>query len=48
VNRSIGDAVDVSEGTDSKVLTVQGRTDTLAGLASTIASIESSVTIGYD
>ena len=48
VSRSIGDAVDASEGTDSKVLTVQGRTDTIAGLASTIASIESSVTIGYD
>ena len=48
VSRSIGDVVDASEGTDSKVLTVQGRTDTIAGLTSTVASIESFVTIGYD
>jgi hypothetical protein len=48
VSRSIGDVVDAGEGTDSKVLTVQGRTDTIAGLAGTLASIESFVTIGYD
>ena len=48
VSRSIGDAIDASEGTDSKVLTVQGRTADIAGLASTLASIESFVTIGYD
>jgi biotin carboxylase len=48
VSRSIGDAVDASEGTDSKVLTVQGRTADMAGLASTLASVENVVTIGYD
>ena len=48
VSRSIGEAVDASEGTDSQVLTVQGRTADIAGLASTLASIESFVTIGYD
>jgi biotin carboxylase len=48
VSRSIGDGVDASEGTDSKVLTVQGRTADIAGLGSTLASIEGSVTIGYD
>ena len=44
----VGDAIDVSEGTDSKVLTVQGRTADIVGSASTIASIESFVTIAYD
>ena len=48
MSRSVGDAVDASEGTDSKVLTVQGRTGDIAGLVSTLASIESLVTIGYD
>jgi hypothetical protein len=48
VSRSPGDAVDASEGTDSKVLTVQGKTHDLAGLASTVASIENAVAIRYD
>jgi biotin carboxylase len=48
VSRSPGDAVDASEGTDSKVLTVQGKTHDLAGLASTVASIETAVAIRYD
>jgi biotin carboxylase len=48
VSRSIGAAVDAGEGTDSQVLTVQGRTANIAALASTLASIESFVTIGYD
>ena len=48
VSRSIGEAVDGNEGTDSQVLMVQGRTADIAGLASTLASIESFVTIGYD
>jgi hypothetical protein len=48
VSRSVGEAVDASEGTDSQVLTVQGRTADIAGLASTLASIEGFVTIGYD
>ena len=48
VTRSIGSAVDAREGTDSKVLTVRGRTKDLAGLAKTVACIESAVAIRYD
>jgi biotin carboxylase len=48
VSRSIGAAVDAREGTDSKVLTVRGRTKDLAGLANTVASIETAVAIRYD
>ena len=48
VSRCVGDVVDASQGTDSKVLTVRGRTHDLADLASTVASIESAVAIGYD
>jgi biotin carboxylase len=48
VTRSVGDAVDAGEGTDSKVLTVQGRAKNLRGLARTIASIENAVAIRYD
>jgi hypothetical protein len=48
VTRSIGAAVDASEGTDSKVLTVRGRTKDLAALAKTVTCIESTVAIRYD
>jgi hypothetical protein len=48
VPRSVGAAVDTSEGTDSKVLTVRGRTKDLAGLAKTVAYIETAVAIRYD
>lgn len=48
VTGAVGAAVDVWEGTDSKVLTVRGRAKDLAGLATTVASIETAVAIGYD
>jgi biotin carboxylase len=48
VTRSIGAPVDAREGTDSKVLTVRGRTKDLAGLAKTVACIETAVAIRYD
>ncbi len=48
VTCSVGAAVDAREGTDSKVLTVRGRTKDLAGLAKTVASIETAVAIRYD
>jgi biotin carboxylase len=48
VTRSVGAAVDAREGTDAKVLTVRGRTKDLAGLAKTVASIETAVSIRYD
>jgi biotin carboxylase len=48
VSCSIGDTVDTSEGTDSRVLTVQGRTGNIADLPGTLASIESFLKIGYD
>jgi biotin carboxylase len=48
VTRSIGATVDALQGTDSKVLTVRGRTKDLAGLAKTVASIETAIAIRYD
>lgn len=48
VSKSVGDSVDLSDGTDAKVLTVQGRAPDIDGLVSTIASIERKVVVHYN